>query len=1734
MAKKIDYTYNFNTIYRTLPTEGNLVYEYNPFYNYRLNRTMVFYKNRLWELSEIADELGITYNEGVFKDSSGNVITSWDGIVPKTETPPVVYQKGQLTNFETNELHFSLNNPVNIIPQYSYDDSVNLIINDGINPPRLINSRFSATERNKYEIRDRVGNNDTNIYDQGTEFDVDTSLYKKIVNIPQVQFLGVGYGGNLKIGNYHFYFRYIDDDGNMSDFFAESGLVSIFIGNNMSSIYSGFREENSHKLVRFTIGNTDPSYKEILVYYTKATSDINENATVTAYKIDRKYLISDSGSTVISITGFEEVDQVDITEINPMYQIYGSAETQEQCQNRLFLANTDKPKIPYQDLADCALRFLPYMEVSLYPIESIKSDYSGSITNTYYDPSFIYNKTGYHYDEIYRFGIVFILKDNTLSEVFNVRGTSKLTTDAKEYSHIKFKNGEERVYINYDEQYYNIVTDGSSITKTENAKGVVKIPSQSLNSVIGINFEVDKEVIEYLTDILGVKGIMFVRQKRLPTTLCQAYTVGIDKESHIPVIPQNGEYIAESFLTKYNKDSKDSLLLTNEKKDRIRKLKNYDIYDRSVGAICPEYDVNSPYFNSLFTGTDFVIKEQSNNVEFDFEDDRHFTLKSLPSGADNTNSVKIIGVEDNTKLVAINDYMFSARAGEAEEAFRYEYLGYENNTKEADNLIRGSFGPYLGIANYKNTNSLINIKIPGYSEANLQQYFEIRYHDKSPYYPISYRIDLSKPNKWFKDDTTTSYTLKNALYRGDCYICQFTHRINRNFQSPSTPTNDKIVDQYCWRDNYDVSDGVVKTENFEKINLGDVNAVRLGMYITVWVRSTYNLNIRALDSSNADEIGMFGHARGFYPYYSMSNEGSYKIPEALCYNKGFEKSLSEKYYYEVPDVPWIKNEFSNRIAYSEIQVTNAFENGWRTFFGTSYRDYPKTYGSIVKLVEFSGNLICVFEHGVALIPVNERAVAAQGSGGYAYINTSNVLPENPKILSHSFGSQWRDSVIKTPRAVYGVDTIARKIWKTDGNTFECISDFKVQEFLNQNISLTERELEPVIGIRNVKTHYNKFKQDIMFTFYDNLHGFEEKVWNLCYNELQQKWITFYSWVPSYSENIYNQYFSFDRNTSKWITKLGISKTGNDFSDGVVLTKNIIPNDAKGDLENNPGDNYIEYEIPNPNYDKEKPESDENPRKLKRYGYIIGSLDLANRTLPSGDGIEIVKDYELVPDTFGNWKNFGIDKNLLYLKTDAVNLCSELFVRGNNKEISTLETIQIKNGNWQKLQEGLYRVYENDSHPRYVDYDPKIHRCVEKETSLEITLNFYSWLNNCVINSNYPIYKDDSGRRINLSTIDSDRRLNGNKIVSLLNIRANIIVTYNGKIPSLAEAYTSGFKNGTQVNAGYYESVVAVIPQYNMQFLTTDFWKHGQAGIIDIADKIYPTYWYGKQHPFEFEFIVADNPQLHKIFDNLEIISNSAEPESFHYEIVGDCYEFAKDKKNMYIRQEATKELYQNNGYNVSFDHNYSNLHEEHRPLITTSGTRLDGMFDKSTLFPLYYSRQDTINEIEDSYHLKDNVSTKDFSALSGAEVVRYNNSGEYRIWNHAKAIDLNYGGRIRGNMHYKEDKWNVQINPINIVQKNEKEWGSQDLGNRPNLNSSKIPIEIGQSPIPNEVLSYNNGQLTIPDNSIDRAIVSWKWEDSQISEAKLKDKWIKIRVRYKGDKLAIITAIRTLYSASYA
>lgn len=128
-------------------------------------------------------------------------------------------------------------------------------------------------------------------------------------------------------------------------------------------------------------------------------------------------------------------------------------------------------------------------------------------------------------------------------------------------------------------------------------------------------------------------------------------------------------------------------------------------------------------------------------------------------------------------------------------------------------------------------------------------------------------------------------------------------------------------------------------------------------------------------------------------------------------------------------------------------------------------------------------------------------------------------------------------------------------------------------------------------------------------------------------------------------------------------------------------------------------------------------------------------------------------------------------------------------------------------------------------------------------------------------------------------------------------------------------------------------------------------------------------------------MVVDNPSVHKIFNNLQLISNKAVPESFHYEIVGEAYDFHDDKLNMYYRQEATKELYQNLGSDILYDSNYTDIQGQlSHPKIGNTD-----VYAKSTLLPSYYTRVDTFNEVEDFYHKKDAIEGATYTGLSGTE-----------------------------------------------------------------------------------------------------------------------------------------------------
>jgi hypothetical protein len=65
------------------------------------------------------------------------------------------------------------------------------------------------------------------------------------------------------------------------------------------------------------------------------------------------------------------------------------------------------------------------------------------------------------------------------------------------------------------------------------------------------------------------------------------------------------------------------------------------------------------------------------------------------------------------------------------------------------------------------------------------------------------------------------------------------------------------------------------------------------------------------------------------------------------------------------------------------------------------------------------------------------------------------------MISDKFGSQWKDSIIKTPYAVYGIDASTKKIWRVTGSTtlptLNVISDFKVENFLKEHLPNNDNE-----------------------------------------------------------------------------------------------------------------------------------------------------------------------------------------------------------------------------------------------------------------------------------------------------------------------------------------------------------------------------------------------------------------------------------------------------------------------------------------------------------------------------------------------------------------------------------------------------------------------------------------------------------------------------------------------------
>lgn len=1518
---------------------------------------------------------------------------------------------GSITNFQVDndQLNISLENPIDIECQQSYDGSVNLILNDDINPPRIINSRVTLLEGDRYKVINRNQNKQSNLYDESF-LDQETRLFRNVQKIPKLKLNKVSTFGQLKGGNYIFYLKYLDEDFNETDIVAETGIISVFKGtiNNPKTCSGAFMDERTDKSILLNFYNIDTSFKYFNLYCLRNTCDQNGVLVQETYKIDVNYEIV-SSSQLITITGYEETSQVTVEDLNIQYNYVESVKTQTQVQNMLFFANVEKNEDENTGLRNLSLHIVAkevqdenYNIGYIHPDTFVTKENLDDSQIEYYSPQNLYYRLGYFPKELYRFGIVYIFNDDHLSSVYNLRGIDFNYTIEKEGKiNFKFENKIEDIEF----------TDFLDKTKLENTNGVFRF-SKDIDIIdysnqrvvpLGIQFQIPEIVIDKLKEY-NIKGYFFVRQKRIPNFLAQGFSIGVDEASSVPTLrdgTENGspKYIAESFINT-------SRVLNTEYNSRkiVSNMKS------SSGLLCIDSYVDKQ-LQSLFNGSEFNLIRKT-----EFEDSLkniktriYYPNYKTQSGTDSEQVKGLIYVDSEVPQRILDDYAFSTKAGMQEDLKQVVSFGHTvtDNATSTD-YIRGIFTSFIGVKGDVEDNCLYDIYIKNYSEAFLEEYFTIRMRDNSPFFAVSDRYSLSDEevvNDIEKDQIVTkncplwetsvsdyefekdlidylntaleykdsiddstddniaikkyitdnpnfaeftfmqlrkdylaidnstnkklipiSFTYKTNInlntvpivFRGDCFTGTVCTRMHRNFTSTSVPINDTIVDPNCWKDNFK---GARSTTDWDAINKADVDAVPIGTWFVYKCLSNSNIGLRSLDPFNTDEYALMGNYRNFYPVNDISVKSSAKIPESALLNFGYNTTVGVKRNYAFEIVPYIKDIFDTRIMFSNVQVDGSFKNSYKVFQGLSYEDMDRQYGGIVKILPWQNNILCVFEHAIAIVPVNEKALIQTTQGQNIHMYGSGVLQKQMTMISDMYGSSWKDSIIRTPRALYGVDTYAKKIWKLSEEGFELISEFNIQRYLNDNINLKKLEKSVILGVRNVKTHFNSYKNDVMFTFYN-----KDKIWNICYNEVRKMWVTRYSWTPFFSGNLYNSYFSFD-----------LSKT-NIYG---ILNNNLRKQSESIIAPMNPW-NGLWDDI---NIDKDlrfisnSEYANFNIQSVKITGYYWDERVKSEVLIDK----HAENDYSLAKV---DNDNFIIEANNVIIPKSEKDEETGLYFWKVGEEYLTLDgvKIQTKDNNEASQQYALY-VY-------YISYVYN----KEDKTVIKFKKNTNSKYLYYIINIEYTPYLLSKYKGI----YNSSKVSNNDYLVF---------------------AATRSYDIGLLIPENQLKS--AEEKNKWRKALLNNIYLHGRAGNIDEVDynnpdskrRIFPTKWYDKQEPFEFEFVVNTPAGLHKIFDNLVIVSNNVEPESLEIEIVGDVYDF--DKENI-----------------------YSSIKK---------GESITNIFPKILL-----DKDDDKNTKKEYY----------------TTVTWDNMRNEYSLLVHQDCLNIKEYGRRLGNIYYNHDMWYTVIQPI--------------------------------------------------------------------------------------------------------
>lgn len=1009
--------------------------------------------------------------------------------------------------------------------QAEYDGSVNIILFEKDVPPRIINTKFLRADSGILQYApDRPGTASSNAYTSAS-VDEQTKLILSSSTILKVAFNGITTGGKLKYGTYRYYFAYETEDFNSTDIVGQSGLCAVFTGLDAGHIKGGTSGQETDKQITLTLTNVDINYRYVKVYCLYSSGQEGLEQQLLEFTVPTEI---DGTTLVFTHSGFEEVASISQDVVNTNFEQIDAARTGTQINSYLMVGGIKESSVDLSQFKAASLL------VRVTEATPLNLAYSGALSakQGYNDPGNIYSSVGYFRGEAYAARMVWVLPGGRLSPPYPVTGIDYCTSGNPTNSNgiIRFHaqtrpggTGTSPVY------------DGSNLIVTGVKFDISSIPAPAIAASLGFFFvraERNPNLLSqgYLIPTMRVPGTQFYDSTSSFFNRFQAGT-----ESDYKLVPS-----LDNMLDAYSKDTAsgggDLFVIDVNNSNKLNAYLPMVVNHFGAGSADgqPSGDNLSGYIDNFpqqyyaFISADAIANEPAMISKIAQRQGMYIAqlgkvtthvageitpLSAVDGGGP---TVHIGSVYESTGITlypptggtptvnkAVNDCEFVPNESFATGSKFASMLGTGFHISNASSGIE--YRVFLGF------NSYFGIEVPTLNDAACGALNPRGGNSRIPTGTFNAGFETSAM-QYHNYDTDV-----NAAFLVNLYPSSGLLALNSLYPDTDSLSYKQIGQRFMWGDfsgSVTIYDGdcyIVKV--YRKIHQStyrnalspnDGRNIPAGFTISMYQESSYNTNLRnpvRYDASEPED-------RSFFPFQPKGDYVAwrdYRYPETLNCSPGYSPGLGSKVFIPSDSLaPAIVTDFFSRISHSARHIPNAFRNGYRSFTGDNFRDYDSSLGRIVEMQNHRNQLLTVFEHGVGIMPVEERVLVGQDSSGPVSAEPDGVLPPNMGYPSRQIGSQHPKSIIQSPSAVYGIDVDKKKIWQMR-DTLISISDDQVSSFLENN---------PIV---NPRSGYDFKYNEVLFTT-DN--------WTLCFREGMEKFTSFYSFLPTHYASRGSQMYGF--------------------------------------------------------------------------------------------------------------------------------------------------------------------------------------------------------------------------------------------------------------------------------------------------------------------------------------------------------------------------------------------------------------------------------------------------------------------------------------------------------------------------------------------------------------------------------------------------------------------------------